>query len=1123
LVGVVSYVIYAVCFPDSVFSRPIVRARIIRQLPEPHIDFLPASGGAGGGDVAMSGHGLASGRGGGLGYGRGGDSNDMFFDKINGSEDGKASPTPALAAAPPPVVLAPTPTAAPAAPASAPEPVMRPSEIVKNGVEADLPADESRGDSLGISGSGWLGGKGAATGGGGIGVLAQNEASGNTWSENKSPVAGRAMDAGSTDGTVTRGLRAGVGTASSTSTDGLLADRKSKETDSFSSSGTGAPAKPALARTRAVNWGIEMNAGEISVDKSALASSETTSTLSGENSYTGGTTVSGGTLNMGSGGRALGDVSERAPATLNYAFRTAEDMGKVTREAETKPMGQETAATSNLESTAPDANGFQGTVRYGSQIDSGVAANAPATSPASSQGPSSSVTSNRSEILNHAVRERDWAAREGGEVQSPASTNMGLVDGRTERFSRQGVGSRSLSANSDGEIKTGLDAVDYEEAKKEYEESADMLQRMKLKVLEEQTRAKAAHGTVIIHDEASPAREVSTGEQLAERANKALGGLLAKDAETRAPMAKKPQPQEPVEKPRLAQNKAVRETESGSGTMAATAQQKLRELKSQDDSIRNNPAVSDEHTQNADKVRKALYIAESYYNLGKFDESKREYENAIRVDPYNKAARRGMERVTAAKSDYFRAAYDETRATLLAQVDNTWEMSVPKAKEILAAMDESAANRDPYSTFSLHVSDASFKLAKAALDRGDRPDPSTVRPEEFYNAFDYGDPAPAAGEPVACTLEQSAHPVLPQRNLVRIAARVGSAGRSGAQPLVLTVLLDSSGSMEREDRHAGLKNAVAQLASLLHADDRVTLVTFSRTPRLLADRLPGSQAAKLKELVGNTPSEGGTNLEEALKLGGTLAMRQKQANAQNRIVLLTDGAANLGDANPEHLAGLIHDLRQQGIAFDAAGIGADGLNDRMLEQLTRNGNGRYYVINNPEDADANFAKQLAGAFHPAAENVKVQVRFNQERVGRYKLIGFEQHRLRTEDFRNDKVDAAELAADEAGVALYQVETLPQGRGEVGEVSIRFRDASSGGMVERTWTIPYDEKAPAFDQAAPSMQLATLAALTAEKLRGSELGKVIDFQTLAGPIALVRGNYQSNARVADLVSMIEKLK
>lgn len=102
-----------------------------------------------------------------------------------------------------------------------------------------------------------------------------------------------------------------------------------------------------------------------------------------------------------------------------------------------------------------------------------------------------------------------------------------------------------------------------------------------------------------------------------------------------------------------------------------------RELEWLDDPIRTNPALTYEHTQNVDKVRRGLYMAEGEFNLGKFDDAHREYENVLRVDPYNKAARRGMERVAAAKSDYYRAAYDQTRADLLSQVDAAWEMAVP--------------------------------------------------------------------------------------------------------------------------------------------------------------------------------------------------------------------------------------------------------------------------------------------------------------------------------------------------------------------------------------------------------------------------------------------------------------
>lgn len=448
---------------------------------------------------------------------------------------------------------------------------------------------------------------------------------------------------------------------------------------------------------------------------------------------------------------------------------------------------------------------------------------------------------------------------------------------------------------------------------------------------------------------------------------------------------------------------------------------------------------------------------------------------------------------------------------------------VVSPQALLSAQGESIAHKDPVSTFSLHVSDVSFRLAQAALARGEAPDPARIRPEEFYNAFDYGDPAPAAADQIGCRIEQAAHPFLQQRNLVRIAMRVPSAGRAASQPLHLTVLLDTSGSMEREDRIASVHRALDVLASLLKANDRVTLIGFARQPRLLVEDLPGDQAAQLSTLSSQTPFTGGTNLEEALKLAGELAQRHQEATAQNRIVFITDGAANLGNADPAQLAAMVENLRQQGIAFDACGVGTDGLDDAVLEALTRKGNGRYYVLDKAEDADAGFARQLAGAFRPAAENVKVQVRFNPARVGHYQLIGFEQHRLQAEDFRNDKVDAAELAADEAAVALYQVEVLPQGEGDLGEVFVRFRDAASSQMVERSWAIAHEPHARAFDRATPTLQLAGTAALLAEKLRGGESASQVNLDELTPVVNTLRGHYASNARAQELITMFEQVR
>jgi intracellular sulfur oxidation DsrE/DsrF family protein len=313
------------------------------------------------------------------------------------------------------------------------------------------------------------------------------------------------------------------------------------------------------------------------------------------------------------------------------------------------------------------------------------------------------------------------------------------------------------------------------------------------------------------------------------------------------------------------------------------------------------------------------------------------------------------------------------------------------------------------------------------------------------------------------------------------------------------------------------------LVSLLGPNDQVTLIGFARQPRLLAESVAGDQAGELLKIIASTPSEGGTNLEEALKLAQDLAKRHFEATAQNRIVLLTDGAANLGNADPSQLAASIEALRQEGIAFDACGVGMEGLDDAMLETLSRKGDGRYYVLNSAEDADAGFARQLAGALRPAAKDVKLQVRFNPARVRSYRLIGFEQHRLREEDFRNDKVDAAELAAEEAAVAVYQVEPLPQGEGELGEVYVRFLDPATGNRVERSWTLPYDAKAPSFDRASPTLQLAGTAALLAETLQRGEEEDAVRLNELAPVVNGLRGHFPGSARVDDLVAMFAELK
>ena len=439
------------------------------------------------------------------------------------------------------------------------------------------------------------------------------------------------------------------------------------------------------------------------------------------------------------------------------------------------------------------------------------------------------------------------------------------------------------------------------------------------------------------------------------------------------------------------------------------------------------------------------------------------------------------------------------------------------------------ATANPFSTFSLNVSDASFRLAAAALQRGARPDAATLRTEEFVNALAYSDPPPAPGQPVNLTQEQARDPHAHNRNYIRLSLQTAATGRDASQPLNLTILLDTSGSMERADRQATVATALRTLAGFLQPHDRVSLIGFARTPRIILDNLDGaSAAARLRELPGTLPPDGGTNIELALGEAFRKNNATRTPHTHNRVALLTDGAANLGDADPARLALLIEEAkRRQGVTLDAYGIGYDDYNDTLLETLTRTSNGRYAYLNTPDEAREDFARKLAGALQVAAQNVKVQVEFNPARVGAYRLHGYNNHRLNTEDFRNNTVRAAQLTAAESGTALYSIQPKPDGTGPLGVLRVRYQNPQTLRYHEREWTIPYDPAPSALEHAPAGIRLAVAAALSAEKLAGESHAEDVPFKFLLKLVReanVVQGLAAgTNTAAWQLQSMLETLQ
>ncbi len=436
---------------------------------------------------------------------------------------------------------------------------------------------------------------------------------------------------------------------------------------------------------------------------------------------------------------------------------------------------------------------------------------------------------------------------------------------------------------------------------------------------------------------------------------------------------------------------------------------------------------------------------------------------------------------------------------------------------------EVATAENAFSTFSLNVSDVSFKLAAATLEKGALPEPASVRSEEFINAFDYRDPEPPAGVPVGFAWDRAQYPFAQNRDVLRFSIKTAAQGRQAGSPLNLVLLLDNSGSMERADRVHIIHESLRVLAGQLQAQDKLSVVLFSRTARLLVDGVSGTNAAKVAEEVSGLTPEGGTNLEEAMNLAYQTAARHYLANGINRVVLLTDGAANLGDVEPESLKQKVEANRKQGIALDCFGIGWEGYNDDLLEVLSRNGDGRYGFINSPEEAASEFAAQLAGALNVAASDVKVQVEFNPARVKAWRQVGYAKHQLTKEQFRDNTVDAAEIAAAESGNAVYVIEVNSNGNGPLGTVRVRFKVPGTTDYREHEWAVPYSGNAAALEQASPAMRLAATASAFSEWLAANPYAGEINLDRLLSYLSGVPETYGADARPRKLEWMLRQTR
>jgi len=338
--------------------------------------------------------------------------------------------------------------------------------------------------------------------------------------------------------------------------------------------------------------------------------------------------------------------------------------------------------------------------------------------------------------------------------------------------------------------------------------------------------------------------------------------------------------------------------------------------------------------------------------------------------------------------------------------------------------------REPLSTFSIDVDTASYSNVRRFLEQGQRPPRNAVRIEEMLNYFPYDDPPPSESstDPFSVRIELASCPWNAEHRL----ARVGLKGRPIAQnqrpPSNLVFLIDTSGSMDTPNKLPLLQASLQTLVEQLGENDRVAIVVYRGASGLRLDSTSCARKAEILSAIAELRAGGSTNGGSGIQLAYDTAVRHFIKGGTNRVILATDGDFNVGIVDDGELSKLIQERAKSGVFLSVLGFGMGNLKDAKLESLADKGNGHYAYIDSLREARKVLVQEMGSTLVTIAKDVKIQVEFNPAKVGAYRLIGYEDRLLKTEDFNDDRKDAGEIGAGHHVTALYEL-APPAARGK----------------------------------------------------------------------------------------------
>ena len=361
---------------------------------------------------------------------------------------------------------------------------------------------------------------------------------------------------------------------------------------------------------------------------------------------------------------------------------------------------------------------------------------------------------------------------------------------------------------------------------------------------------------------------------------------------------------------------------------------------------------------------------------------------------------------------------------------------------------QSVAN-SPLSTFSVDVDTASYSNLRRMIEDDydlEGIPAGAVRIEEMLNYFSYDYNLPDGDEPFGVTTVIGDCPWNEDAKLLQIGLKTEEIDFSQAPDSNLVFLLDVSGSMNSDDKLPLLQRSFALLVEELTEKDRVSIVTYAGSDRVVLEGVSGDEKSTIIEALESLKAGGSTNGADGIETAYRLAEEYFIEGGNNRVILATDGDLNVGVTSESALEALVTEKKESGVYLSVLGFGTGNIKDNKMETLADKGNGNYAYIDSLSEAKKVLVEQMGATLVTIAKDVKLQIEFNPAYVAGYRLLGYENRMLQTEDFDDDTKDAGEIGAGHMVTALYEI--IPVGSAqEVPRTELRYQESQGNAGVE----------------------------------------------------------------------------